>query len=598
MIALTFVHYYPLMHTCICNQTYHLLILKHKVNNRQNDNCCLGVDAIFYANSLTGKDTHKHFRNEPSKSSDTKRERKHALPRSNTRSSFHPVKTQAQSQGVILHSHPHSHLAAGFHVHDHEHSAEELKHGALVHEHDHSFEELKHGLDRNELQHISKEPKHELYYGNQDVRSYDKHNIHNHLHEHNKDLEQDSMWKTRIRRTKRREYFPRQYLQKVEQNSHFGVKTKDHFKLFHLSKVNRFENAVPVSKPQQSSFSKRHHNFEFHTTDHGNQYHPRSFQESHQSYYQPVHGSEKIHRGVSLSRKKPHSQVHHFKPLVEVQPSYYKGYVEQPTRPKQQTKISPQQFLIHQNMQNTARKNLGKNQLQLPLLPSQPNHYEQLSHKLFFVVPKDQRFPISSWYEQHNQMLKNQPHRQDSVEQGTPFDEDADKTEDGVLHTNAVWPRVLKNFNHEIIPLVREEQTNNAKSFSPSSHGKSENIKKTTNHQSLQITRDNIVESKVYKGNEDSNITNEVYKGNKGTEIKNEYEEESQNDTLKEDLKSSINALDNGEMVATEIDNDEALSTRKSKDIEYLLFFNIRFCHIFSTISFYIIKTMRYLLLS
>ena len=491
------------------------------------------------------------------------------------------MRTPAQSQGVVLHSHPHSHPAEGFHVHDHEHSPKELKHGVLVHEHDHSFEELKHGLDRNELQHFSEEPKHELYHGNQDVRSYENHNIHNNLHEHNKDLEQDSIWKTRIRRTNRREYFPRQYLQKVEQNSHLRAKTKDHFKRFPLPQVNRFETAALVSRPRQSSFSKRHHNLKFHMTDHGHQYHPSSFQESPLSYYQPVHERQEIHRGVSFSRKKPQSQTYHFKPLVEVQPSYYKGYVEQPTRPKQQTKISPQQFLTYQNMQDIARKNLGENHLQLPLLKSQlkSNHYEQPSHKLFFVVPKDQSYPISSWYEQHNQMLKNQPHRQDSVELGTPFDEEADKTEDGVLDTNAAWPRVLKNFNHEIIPLVREEQTNNANNLSPPFPGKSENNKKTTNKQSLQNTSDEIVESKAYKGNDNSNITNEVYKGNGDSQLTNEYEEESENATLKEDLKSSTNVLENGEQITTEIDHEEALSSRKSTDAEYLLFFNMRFCN-------------------
>ena len=490
---------------------------------------------------------------------------------------------------MVLHSHPHSHPAPGFHVHDHEHSPQELKHGFLVHDHKHSSEELKHGFKGNDLKHISEEPKHELYYGkyneNQDLKSYDNHNTNDYLHQQNKHIEQDSIWKTRTRRTNRKEYLPRPYLQEVDQIPDFHSKTKDHFKPFHVPKVNRFENAVSVSQPRQQSFSKRHNNFEFHTTHSGNQYHPGSYQESAQSYYQPVHERQEIHRaGVSFSQKRPQPQTHHFKPLVEMQPSYYKGYVEQSTRPKKQTNISPPQFLTYQNAWN----NLGGNQLQLPLLPPQPklNHYKQPNHKLLLVMPKDQRIPISSWYDQHNQMLKNQPHRQDSVERGTPFEEDTHNTEDGVLDINAVWPRVLKNFNHEIIPLVREEQTNNPNGLSPSPSEQSKSNKKPTNQQFPQETRDEIAESKIYKGKEDSNITNKFSKGNEDSEITNEYDEKSQNATLKEDLKSSTEVLDNDEQLTTEINNDEDLVSRKSTNTEYLLLFYIRFYHIISTLSF------------
>ena len=183
-------------------------------------------------------------------------------------------------------------------------------------------------------------------------------------------------------------------------------------------------------------------------------------------------------------------------------------------------------------------------------------------------------------------MLKNQPHRQDSVEQGTPFEEDTHNTEDGVLGINAVWPRVLKNFNHEIIPLVREEQTNNPNGLSPSPSEQSKSDKKPTNQQFPQDTRDEIAESKIYKGKEDSNITNKFSKGNEDSEITNEYEEKSQNATLKEDLKSSTEVLDNDEQLTSEINNDEDLVSRKSTNTEYLLLFHIRFYHIISTLSF------------
>ena len=435
----------------------------------------------------------------------------------------------------------------------------------------------------NDLKHISEEPKHEFYYGkhneNQDLKSYDNHNTPNYLHEQNKHLEQDSIWKTRIRRTNRKEYVPHKYLQEVDQNPDFHSKTKDHFKSFHVPKVNWFENAVSVSEPWQHRFFKRHHNSEFYATHNGLQYHPGSFQKSAQSHYQPVHKRQEIHGGgVSFSQKRPQLQTRHFKPLVKGQPSYYKGYVEQSTRPKKQTNISPQQFLTYQNAWN----NLGRNQLQLPLLPPQPksHHYKQPTNKLFLVMPKDQRIPITSWYDQHNQMLTNQPHRQDSVQQGTPFEEDTN-TEDGVMDTNAVWPRVLKNFNHEIIPLVREEQTNNANSLIPSPTKESKSNKQPINQQLPKDTRDEIGESKVYKDKEDSNTTNTVNKGNEDSKITHEYEEESKNATLNEDLKSSTEVLDNDEQVTTEIDNDESIVSRKSElDAEYLLLFHIRVCHI------------------
>ena len=120
-------------------------------------------------------------------------------------------------------------------------------------------------------------------------------------------------------------------------------------------------------------------------------------------------------------------------------------------------------------------------------------------------------------------MQNLQQHRQDSVEHGTSFDSDSEEenNQEGVLSTNSVWPDVLKNFNHQVIPLVRTEQTNltidtNSNLELPGNESAGANY----NHLALeklaqqfpQNTRQEVFGAKVYKDLEEANKQNQISK--------------------------------------------------------------------------------------
>ena len=477
----------------------------------------------------------------------------------------------------IIHSHPHSHTEDGhdYHTHGHRQSSAERSRGYHIHGHDHGLEELEHvfhGLSHQpsyvEVKHTDSHVRYKEVPHNYNTKSHDHQLRHTNVRVHAKQLEDNDIENDRIRRTHRREYFPRQYLQKVEHVPHFNSKSERTYKPFLVTKPLSFKTTapLPVSKPRLQGLSNRHHHtHKSHFRPINRQLHPGSFLEPPQKHHQRVHGGPPVHNGRPFVQKKfvPRIQTHVVQPLVQHQPLYQTGYLQQQRIPKKNTIASPQQYSNHQNqhMQSYRKRHFGANQVRLPLLPPpqliQNNQFKQPRNNMPLVVPPDKRLAISNWYQQHNQMLKNEPHRQDSVEQGTSFDEDSKEDEDGVLNTNLVWPDVLKSFNHQVIPLRRAE-TNNLTidtndDLSPSVM-EDTNDNEDPSDQFTQNTRQKLFNSKASRNNDKSH--------------ENEDFEEA---ALKEDLKSSTEDLEIEDHNGSEMESDDDTSRKYNQKFLLLL---------------------------